>query len=632
MQKREQELLRLLHTRKDWCTAAQLAASLSCSVRTVKSCVAGLNQRWPGLILSSHKGFLIDETSALLQQVRQEERNNSIPQDATSRRSYFFRKLLLEEQFCETDSLTRELCIAPATLANELCKLRPTLLEFGLSLHSRAGRLSIQGPDEEQRRLILWLIYQEVKEYLGNFSLLNDYFPDVDLTGIEELVKATLARHDFFLSNDCLCLVVLNIAISLQRTLRHFSAQKADDSPVMAIPPMVQQAVEELCTALEQRFSASLPSENRYDLGILFLTCGVQQGKLPQSKDVSPAIRSLTRQLCARTKAVFGMDLAAHDFFLFLALHIQNLLIRTRSGFALRTPYLSHVKVRHPYIYDIAAFLASEIDKRCNQHLTEDEISGIALNIGRAVEQLDDESSKIQALMLHSGLYYNSLDLMQRIARTFPDTLALQGLITTSDALADHPECALLISTMPVSAPVPTVQIGKFWDSHDVAVLAARIDEVRREQRRAALRTRLPELFFPELFWYDPDFATPEQAIDALCARMEQAGCVAKGFARQVLDRERISSTAQDGLALPHAFETQALHSAVAVASCSRALRWGDQRVHLVVLAAFQPDDRPLCRDFLTALRRLSANPHVMKALRAAKNRDDFVKALLDVL
>lgn len=631
MQKREQELLRLLRSKNDWLTAAQLGSALSCSVRTIKSCVAGLNQRWPGLILSSHKGFHLCQDPDLLQQVRREDHRNPIPQDAESRRSYILRKLLLEQEYYDLDTLTKELCIAPATLANELSKLRPLLLNFGLHLRTKTNKLFILGPDDNKKRLMCWLIYREAKDYLTSMQLMNKYFSHIALKPVHDVIAGSLHRFGYFLSDYSMSLLVLNVAVSLERNLCHFTVQEPPPCHPLTIPAPVRQVVDDFCGVLEKKFSVALHRGDRHDFGILLLTRGVRRDENP-GEAVEPPVRNLAQHLCTRVQEVYGMDLSGYGFPDRLALHLKNMLLRFYGGSELRNPHLAPIKNHEPYVYDLAAFLAGELVLCKGIHLPEDEIAFLALHIGTFVEHLYSTQRKIHALLLYPGYYYDGMDLLHRIARTFEDSLDLQELVTSTDDLSAHPDCTLLISTVPVSVPVDTVQIGNFFDTGDAATLAVQIHQARQTQLHNTLRARLPSLFSPVLFWYAPSFIDREDAIRTMADTLEKLGYVPAGYSRDVAAREAISATAAETIAFPHAFEFNALRTAVAVSVCPHPLRWDSNRVHLVLMMAVRKDDQPLFQDFLHLLGELPTQPHRLRALRSARTCDAFVSALTGIL
>lgn len=573
MQKREQELLRFLRSQNDWSTAAQLAGVLSCSVRTAKSCIAGLNQRWPGLIYSSHKGFRLNRTPALLEEVQKVERTNHIPQDAESRRSYILRKLLLEKDCYDLDEMAQELCIATTTLNNELSKLRPVLLDFHLTLRTKANRLSIRGSDANKKRLTCWLIYNETMDFINDLQLMNEYFPTLNL-------------------------------------------------------PLLRRTVEEFCADLESQLGVPLTAADRYGFCVLLLTRALPRDGFSRRETLDPTVRGLAGTILQRIRAVFDLELANPTFTERFGLYLQNILIRHHGGLHMRHPQLERIKGQNPYIYHIAVFVAGEIEQQIGVRIAEDEIGYLALHLGGRIMEILNGQTKVSALLLYTGYYGNGLELMHRIRSTFRESLQLQGMILCSGSLSRHPDCALLISTTPASVSVPMVQIGEYLDNRDIAALATRIDDVRQGQLFRRPVPPLRRLLRPELFWYAPDFSSREEALRTMGNALEKGGFVAEGFCEQLLAVESLSSSAVSGLALPHVPDVPARVSALAVANCPRPLSWGNSRIHLIFLPVLRREDNALFRDLYLFLSHVIPQSRHLKALRAADNFEDFLQAL----
>lgn len=349
MQKREQELLRFLRSQNDWSTAAQLAGVLSCSVRATKSCIAGLNQRWPDLIYSSHKGFRLNRTPALLEEVQKAERTIHIPQDAESRRSYILRKLLLEKDCYDLDEMAQELCIATTTLNNELSKLRPVLLDFHLTLRTKANRLSIRGSDANKKRLTCWLIYNETMDFINDLQLMNDYFPALDLPLLRRTVTDCLTRNNVLLDDFSLSNLLLNIAISVERNRHAFASEpEPPHHHALPIPETLRRTVEEFCADLESQLGVPLTAADRYGFCVLLLTRALPRDGFSRRETLDPTVRGLAGTILQRIRAVFDLELANPTFTERFGLYLQNILIRHHGGLHMRHPQLERIKGQNP--------------------------------------------------------------------------------------------------------------------------------------------------------------------------------------------------------------------------------------------------------------------------------------------
>ena len=59
MKRKQEDLIRYLYEHEEKLTSETLSKALSLSIRTIKSYIAELNLSYPGLILSSNRGYRI---------------------------------------------------------------------------------------------------------------------------------------------------------------------------------------------------------------------------------------------------------------------------------------------------------------------------------------------------------------------------------------------------------------------------------------------------------------------------------------------------------------------------------------------------------------------------------------------
>lgn len=64
MKRKQEDLIRCLYDHEDKLTSESLSKALSLSIRTIKAYIAELNMNYPGLILSSNRGYTIHKHKA----------------------------------------------------------------------------------------------------------------------------------------------------------------------------------------------------------------------------------------------------------------------------------------------------------------------------------------------------------------------------------------------------------------------------------------------------------------------------------------------------------------------------------------------------------------------------------------
>ena len=161
MTNKKLDVLNYLQRNSNWKTASEISASLGYSVRSVKSYIRELNSSKPDMILSSQKGFLLNnyETANELTNTFHSE----LPQTREERISYIIKKLVAEDTAYDLVQFDEDLFISPLTLQNELTALKSELAVYDLVLKTKNNIASVIGNERNKKRLISSMIYRETR-------------------------------------------------------------------------------------------------------------------------------------------------------------------------------------------------------------------------------------------------------------------------------------------------------------------------------------------------------------------------------------------------------------------------------------------------------------------------------------
>ena len=162
MKRKQEDLIRYLYEHEEKLTSETLSKALSLSIRTIKSYIAELNLSYPGLILSSNRGYTIhkQKASVLLQY------KDDIPQDYEGRCIYLIKKLLLEKQHqLDIFDLCDELFISYSTLKNDIYKMNTSFAHFQITFSCVDNKIDIRG-DVYKRQIspFIWVMICLVME------------------------------------------------------------------------------------------------------------------------------------------------------------------------------------------------------------------------------------------------------------------------------------------------------------------------------------------------------------------------------------------------------------------------------------------------------------------------------------
>ncbi len=635
MKGKEFQVLNYLKNQTTWSTAANIAGSLSFSIRSVKTYISNINTDYPDLILSSREGFLIQDKERLSPILHAKTRQ--IPQSAESRQAYILKVLLLQKQTKNLDELAEELCISPITLTNEISKIKAELIHFDLVFKTKNNYAYIDGLEKNKKKMISHLIYNETKDNFSSLDLIQTYLPDFDLKIIKHVVTDRLLSNHYFINDFSLTNFILHIGIIMERSLENPDRSEHPDSSntVCTVSP-VTKLLKEICENLEKYFSVQFADSELHNLALLLRTSIVHENisQLEPSRlneIAGPQICKLMEVIQKKVRDVFYINLNNHDFLIRFSLHLNNMLIRLENNINLRNPQLLSIKNTYPYIYDVSVFIANIITKEKGYILTEDEIAYISLHIGVLIEEQKALKNKVKVLILCPQYYSTHLRLIKKIYTVFEDSILLSGVITSPDELSNFNDYDFIISTIPVNAclTVPVIRIFNYFDNKDISRIVKVIEEIKKARVKMVLENKLKYIFKKELYFYNPGFTNQSDAIDCLSDALYKAGYVDISFRDKLYEREKISSSAYTNIAMPHPIEMSSFTTAIAVSIHPTAIDWSRTKINVVFMLAIKEEDRILFRDIFDFVTEIILNLKNFQTLLNTKTYDEFIDLLI---
>lgn len=634
------EVLSYLNNQNDWKTASEISIAVGCSVRSVKTYIAELNLSYPELVSTSRKGFLLaDRTQAFL---LLSDTTEQIPQTPEGRKSYIMQKLLIENQTCDLDELAAELCISPLTLNNEIARFKKELIPFDLVAHTKKNKIWIEGNEKHKKKMISYMIYENTKDFCCNMDSIQIYLPNFDLRIVRHIVTSSIIEHHFFMDDFSLLNFILHIGITMERCSKQSLEQEAalELSPsdtAVEIPAHIFSIMDEIYEKIDQYFQIRFSPVEQRDLALLLMTRLVRDTE-PESvsslKDlVSPDIQKLVEIIQEKVRLTFHLSLNSPDFLVRFALHLKNLMVRLENQIDLKNPQLHSIKNSYPFIYDVSVFIADIIRQEKRYLLSEDEIAYITLHIGVLIEEQRALKDKVKVLVICPQYYDSKLNLVKKISTMFEENIILNGVLAGPEELTLYRDYDLILSTMPVLPvpSVPVVQVPYQLHNSDIMAISSAIEAIKKSRMKQILEQKLKFLFHEDLFFYDPEFKTEQEAISCMADRLEKQGYVGTDFKLRLYEREKISSSAFANIAMPHPLEMCSRKTAIAVAIYPAPLPWNGNKVNLVLMLAIHEEDRPIFRDIFDFVTEIISDTKYLQALISTKTYEDFIHLLVSL-
>jgi lichenan operon transcriptional antiterminator len=637
MNEREKALLRLLITQDAWLTSFSISSLLGISVRSVKNYISSINADYPGLVVSSRNGFLVEDKKRLIKILQTETSGVLRQQGAGDRKKYIFQKLLLKQEQYDLDSLADDLAVSPITLMKELSGLNGELAEYELSLRNRSNMVSIAGAERNKKKLISKLIYEDARESFLSIRLLQDYLPHYDLAEVRKIIFSCLRKHHYFMDDFSMMNLILHIAIAMERHgLHQTEPEKEQEGAETFINDHIRTIMTNISESLRGRFGVEFtPQEIHYfSLLVMSSVIGDSSEKIRiemLEEAVGEDITRLVKMMQEKTGEWFNITFSDSGFTVRLALHIKNLLIRLENNIRLRNPQVSMIKNSYPFIYDVSVYMASIITEETGYILSEDEISYIALHLGALIEENNTIKNKLKVILLNPQYFSNSMELAERITRIFENNLVVTGIVSLEDELEDCSGYDLLITTISLAGFTDTafVQISRNLNHDDLSAIYGKIADILKTRIKIKVEAKLKHIFREELFYVDRDFKDQNDAISVMADDLAERGYVDANFKEKLFHREKVSSSAYSNIAMPHPLEACAFTSVVGVSLHPHGIAWNNTRVNIVFLLAINARDRLFFKDIFDFITKIISDNHNLKIILEAKTFDRFIDILV---
>lgn len=617
-------LLAYLSRASGWTPASELAEHLGVSTRTVRSYVTAVKAAAAPLdvILSSPDGYRLNRDA----HSEYAARDRAAERAGTPRERITFLVTRLTHAGAELDvhELADSLFVSPSTVEADLRQVRALARESGLELVRVGDHVRLEGPDAGHRRMVSRLFSEEQAHGMVDLRRVQESFGIDDLSGFKTDVIDVLEHQGYAINEFGLDRVLLHTAIAVERSRGTSLADRAAE-PGDSVAGALDRLVVD-------RFGTRLPAGELTDLTTLLTTrAGTRVAARPEVGEHLAVLRTIVD----RAQEEFLVDLEDDAFLARLGAHVGNLVVRAREGVANPNPLARTIKSSYPLTYELAVFIAAEIQREFAITIGDDEIAYIALHIGSHLERRTGRRGVLSVVLVSPG-YHDIADLLERrILPALGEEAVIDRVLTRTDVDLGTLSAELVISTVPWEVrPANVVIVQPIPTEADLDAVRGAVSRIRRQRRRRAIADELLLYFDDALFFRDLDASDETEVIRALGGRMQERGIIDDDYLEGVLSREQISSTAfTEWLAVPHSMRMTAHRTAIAIALFDPPIRWGEGTVQVVALVAFSAEGRATFQTvFEQFVEVFSDRTDVQRLLRSATDFPSFIDELVRLI
>lgn len=632
LNRKYEKLIKILLDEDDNISAAKLASNMNISIRSVKTYVRNINELYPSCIYSNTSGYSIDKKLAI--EVLNKE-TTTLPQTSKERVIYIINKLIKEP--LDAYYLSEILCVSLSTLKTDVTKARKMIEKYDLILQNKNDILSIDGLETNKRKLVSSILYKESNVNFVNLYAIQNKFKNIDIFFIKDVLVDVFNSNSYFINDYSLTNLVLHITIAIDRIKNNNNTTISNES-THSIDQHEFKLSREICNRLESYFDIVYSDSEVIELAILLMS----KTTLLNYKNINENniydyidndVMNLVNKLVASIHSFYYINLSESEFFIRFALHIKNLLIRSKNSRFSKNPLAQEIKLGCPLIYDAAVFISGIIKEEIGITINDDEIAYIALHIGSTIETQKELKNRITVLLCCPNYYDISITLANSINSHFSNQLLIKNIVNNLEEIGEY-YADLIISTIPSNTnhPCELIQVNTFLQQSDIYAIENKIKSIKLDREKNEFRVNLQKILSEELFEINLPYYNRSDIIDYTSNKLYHMGYVDENFKARVWERENMSSTAYGNFAIPHAMKMEAKKTGIYIITSNKPIKWGEKYVQIVLTMCFNANERYIFNQVFEPITRILTTPENITLLSHCKDYKQFINAMVSCL
>ena len=623
---RKKKIISILSDSNDYVTGKSLSLMLNTSLRTIQSDVSAINKEL-SLIISSNRGYTINrENFALLdKEIIQPVRNNE---------HVILKKLIFANHPYQIDELAESLYMSTTTLEKHLRNFRKILEKYHLTIARKNSYIHIEGDELNKRKLINYLIFEEINPAFNSINNLENYFSGINIDKIKSIILNAINQYNYYVENTYYNNLIINIVIALYRMRSDYYV--SNEAEYHMNPESDEYKIAyEICAQYGSHCHIT-PSD--YDISYLSTLLEGQIKPLNCETSIANSSEFLTPEFISDINDIlmnvfhyYMLNINYAEYLYSFALHIDGMIKRACNTQPANNEILKNVKKNCPFIYDVSVTIAQKISEKYNINVADTEIGYISIHIGYLIESSTENSDKISVLLFCNDYHHINENIEKKLMDNFSDFINITIFRADNDNAIIDVTSDLIITTKPLNMIGRKVlTISPFYTMMDHINIDNAIHDCMKEKKKNYQNQLLSSFFDKHLFFKNYDFQSKQEVIRFLGQKIIDFGLAKEGFIESVLERERLSSTCFfDTFAIPHAMDMNANRTMICVLISEKGIYWDEHKIHIVLMITVQQRDRKNFMELYNGIVQILENPQKVNQLILANTVTEFLKQLM---
>lgn len=629
MEKKE-FLLQYLQNNPGWHTSQELAVEIGSSKRTIKNYISQLNSE-NNLIKSSVRGYKFNSNKSIFPS--QKIYQHDIPTNKEERVNYIINFLINNAATVNLYDLSENLFVSETTILQDLKTVQAKVQHFNMKLKKDSDFWHLIGNERQKRSLLSSLIYEETTGTFMNRSIIQDNFPDIDVTLLRSIILKICSSNNIYLNTFDLNNILLHFVIVISRLQTGHLMKQNEVTKILDKKGLNTQAYK-LISIIEEEFDVEFEEPDRRELALI-LQASIN-GNNKVEDNISVKTKDLVNDLITYIWKNYQIDLNTENFRERFSLHLDRLITRALTNKVEHNPIASNIKISSPTIYECAVLMAHRIGEKVGVQIEDNEIAYIALHIGNAIAEQMSDRQKLSVLVLMPHYYDNSAILSNKLQSQFSTYINVKGIVSDPSQITHYAttiDILIVVNSNYVDPNISTVNISQFLLAEDIQKLTIAITTKQHQVKKDKFQESLLRFFDGNNFIKSNDLKNIDAVLDLVSSKLEKQKVVHSDFKERLYQREQMSSTAFGRIAIPHSLDMSAQKSKGFIVVNPHGIKWsGDNEVYLVIALAIDPNNKQLFREVFDELSDIVTDINNVTELIKCKNYSEFIIKLVELL
>ena len=586
----KQKLVLLLKEKGSAVSAKDLAKELNVTDRMIRKYVMEINGTKDSYILSGKDGYqMIAYPSHVFE--------NNISQQ-TLRLVYILMAVTDEDRIVEIASLAEELDVSIATIELDIKQLKKMMETTNLTLLRNHNAVHMEGRESEKRKLYKRIIIQDEHLYSFDSQEYYDFFSLTDLSEIREVIEQELDTYGMHMTDFSLLNLTMHIGISIERIALHNELLEKKYEELEQSDHVAKCFANSVIKRLQDQYHVEIRNDEYEEMQFSIISRIIPEDLLGSDMNeifqyVQQDSLDFVEHLVKKIARLYHIELFDQIFIAQFALHIEKLMTRLKRNVYQENPLCQTIKDEYPILFDIAVFIANEIQERYHMECNQGELAFLVLHLGNAVNDMIHKPSVFQfRIALLYPMYYDAAqNLISYFKRNIDQELYIDCYHQLQQVEIEKYDFILSAFPLHQNIELPLIFIHPLPHEDDlkkINTLCNRLKEVKIKERFHEIFSVFEECRYVEECYQLNEFAY----IHRMCEPLLKSGIINEQFQQEVLDREKLSSTyIRHNLAIPHSSGIRALKNFMIVIKNKKAVVWGTHKVHYIIFFGMTSKD-----------------------------------------